>query len=387
MKNIQLFKPKFRNEQITNHINECLDKGWTGLGFKTTEFETLWKKYTRLPNAHFLNSNTSGIHLAVKILKDANKWLDGDEIITSPLTFVSTNHCILYEKLTPVFADVDQYLCLDPKSIESKITKKTRAIVYVGMGGNAGQYFSILELCKKYKLKLILDAAHMAGTYICNKVEGGCTVEHVGNDADVVIFSFQAVKNLPTADSGMICFKNDDYDLLARKLSWLGIDKDTYQRTNDKGSYKWEYDLVDVGYKYHGNSIMASMGIVALEYLEEDNQRRREICALYDLYFKNTNIKIVPTSPDTQISSRHLYQIVVPHRNKIMEYLNTQGIYPGVHYRDNTNYKMYRHGYGSCPHAHKLSNELISLPLHLYLTDDDVRYVAEKVIEAYKICS
>jgi dTDP-4-amino-4,6-dideoxygalactose transaminase len=381
MKNINLFVPYFRNEEILEQINECLDKGWTGLGYKTNEIESLWKEYTGLPNAHFLNSNTSGLHLAIKILKDANKWADDDEIITTPLTFVSSNHSIMYEGLKPVFADVDSFLCLDPLSVESKITKKTKAVLFVGIGGNAGQYSKIVELCKQHKLKLILDAAHMSGTKITNNDE----VVHIGQDADVTVFSFQAVKNLPTADSGMICFKNEDYDLLSRKLSWLGIDKDTYQRTNDKGSYKWEYELVDVGYKYHGNSIMASMAIIGLKYLEEDNQRRREICSLYDKYFSGTKVKSVSMSPDTTVSSRHLYQIVVPERNKIMEYLNTQGVYPGVHYRDNTHYKMYNYGFGTCPKSHKVSEELISLPLHMRLTDEDVKYVAEKVIQGYKM--
>lgn len=381
MKNINLFVPCFRNEEITEQITECLEKGWTGLGYKTNEIENLWKQYTNLPNAHFLNSNTSGLHLAVKILKDANKWKDGDEIITTPLTFVSSNHAIMYENLKPVFADVDSFLCLDPKSVESKITKKTKAILFVGIGGNAGQYSKIVEICKRHKLKLILDAAHMSGT----KISVGSNITHIGGESDVTVFSFQAVKNLPTADSGMICFKNEDYDIMVRKLSWLGIDKDTYQRTNDKGSYKWEYDLVDVGFKYHGNSIMASMAIVGLKYLEEDNERRREICSLYSKYFSNTPIKSISMSPETTVSSRHLYQIVVPNRNSIMEYLNSQGVYPGVHYRDNTHYKMYNYGFGSCPNSHKISEEIISLPLHMKLSNDDVKYIADKVIEGYNI--
>lgn len=378
MKNINLFVPHFRKNEILEHVAECLDKGWTGLGYKTNEMEELWKKYSEFKYAHFLNSSTSGLHLAIKILKDANKWNSSDEIITTPLTFVSTNHAILYEGLKPVFADVDEYLCLDPKSVESRITKKTKAVMFVGIGGNAGQYSKIVEICKKHKLKLILDAAHMAGT----KVLGD---HHIGHDADVTVFSFQAVKNLPTADSGMICFKNEDYDILARKLSWLGISKDTYQRTNDKGTYKWEYDLVDTGFKYHGNSIVASMAIVGLKYLEEDNKRRREICNLYETAFEKAGIKSVKVSPETKQCSRHLYQIVVPNRNKIMEYLNTQGVYPGVHYRDNTNYSMYNYAYGTCPNSYNLSESIISLPLHIKLTEEDVKYVAEKVIEGYNL--
>jgi dTDP-4-amino-4,6-dideoxygalactose transaminase len=382
MKNINLFVPHFRNEEILENIEECLIKGWTGLGYKTNEMEELWKKYTGLPHAHFINSNTSGLHLAIKILKDSNKWFEGDEIITSPLTFVSSNHAIMYENFKPVFADVDDFLCLDPDSVERNITKKTRAVLFIGIGGNAGQYDKIVDICKRHKLKLILDAAHMSGT----KIKYGNSIKHIGQEADVSVFSFQAVKNLPTADSGMICFKNEDYDNLVRKLSWLGIDKDTYQRTNDKGSYKWEYDIVDVGYKYNGNSIMASMAIVGLKYLDEDNERRREICEMYDKHFENNpKIKIIKNSDLTKISSRHLYQISVSNRNQIMEHLNTQGIYPGVHYRDNTKYNMYSYANGNCPNAHKLSEHLISLPLHLKLTDEDVNYVADKVIKSLEL--
>lgn len=380
---IQLFKPKFRKEEIFKHLEECLDKGWTGLGYKTQEIEDSWKKYTGLENAHFLNSNTSGLHLAIKILKDANKWNDGDEIITTPITFVSSNHAILYENLKPVFADVDESLCLDPESVLKRITKKTRAVLFVGIGGNSGKLHEIIEICKSKGIKIILDAAHMSGTWVSgrNKKE----LDHVGHGVDVSVFSFQAVKNLPTGDSGMICFRNEDYDLLARKISWLGISKDTYQRTNEKGNYKWEYDLVDVGFKYHGNSIMASMALVGLKYLEEDNERRREICKMYDESFEKIGIESIKMSPYTLVPSRHLYQIRVGRRNEIMEYLNNNGIFPGVHYRDNTLYKMYNYGRGECPLAHSISEEVISLPLHLYLTDKEVKIVIDKVGEAVKI--
>jgi dTDP-4-amino-4,6-dideoxygalactose transaminase len=379
MKNIQLFVPKFRKNEILEQISECLDKGWTGLGYKTIEIENEWKNYTNLPYAHFLNSNTSGLHLSIKLLKDVNKWNDGDEIITTPLTFVSTNHAIMYENIKPIFADVDEYLCLDPKSVESKITKKTKAILFVGIGGNTGQYNEIVNICQKYKLKLILDAAHMSGTFIECPITKD--IKHIGYNADVTIFSFQAVKNLPTADSGMICFNNEVYDNLVRKLSWLGIDKDTYQRSNDKGVYKWEYDLVDVGFKYHGNSIMASMAIVGLKYLEEDNEYRRKISNKYEKELTKHNITTIKLHNDCKKSSRHLFQIVVENRNKFMELLNLNGVYPGVHYRDNTNYKMYEYGKNNCPFSNNISEKLISLPLHINLSDDDVNYVIEQVIK------
>jgi len=376
MKPINLFVPQFRKKEIMKHLEECFDKGWTGLGFKTLEFEEEWKKYTQLPNAHFLSSNTVGLHLAVKILKDSNKWESDSEIITTPLTFVSTNHAILYEGLTPIFADIDDSLCLSPESIEQAITKKTKAVLFVGIGGNTGRLDDVVRICKKHNLKLILDAAHMAGTFVKNSKGNLC---HVGTEADVVVFSFQAVKNLPTADSGMICFKNTDYDTLARKLAWLGINKDTYQRTNEKGAYKWEYDLVDVGFKYHGNSMMASMGLVGLKYLEEDNNYRRKICKYYEDSFEGV-VDYVSVSKYCEVSSRHLFQIVVKNRNKFMERLNLVNIFPGVHYMDNTKYSMYKSSFGSCPNSHTLSENIISLPLHTKLSDSDVDYVVKQVI-------
>jgi len=382
---IQVFKPKYRTEEVLEEIRECLEIGWTGLGFKTERLEEEWKKYTNFSNAHFVASNTVGLQIALKVLKDVNKWKNGDEVITTPLTFVSSNHSILYNNLKPVFADVDDQLCLDPKSVESLITRKTKAVMFVGIGGNIGQYKAIKELCDKHGLKLILDAAHMAGTKVINSYHGSIfTTDHIGLDADVSIFSFQSVKNMPTADGGMICFKNKDYDVLARKLSWLGIDKDTFNRTNSKGSYKWDYDVIDLGFKAHGNSVMASMGLVALKYLDEDNSRRREICKIYDKGFEN-NPLVTPIQHNSECeSSRHLYQIRVPNRNEVMEYLNANEIYPGVHYKDNTQYEMYSYAQGTCPNAHKASEEVISLPLHMFLTEEDAEKVIKTIIKATK---
>ena len=163
-KKINVLKPKFRTEEILDQVKECLDKGWAGMGFKTIEFEEAWKEYTNLPNAHFIASNTVGLHLALNLYKKKYNWKDGDEVITTPLTFVSSNHAIMYERLKPIFADVDESLCLDPKSVEKRITPKTKAVIFVGIGGNTGELLEIKSICKKHNLKLILDAAHMSGT-------------------------------------------------------------------------------------------------------------------------------------------------------------------------------------------------------------------------------
>jgi len=373
---IQVLKPKFHVEECLEQVRECLEKGWTGLGFKTVEFEEKWKEYTGHKNAHFLNSATVGLHLAVEILKKENGWRDGDEIITTPITFVSSNHAIMYEKLVPRFADVDEYLCLDPADVEKKINNKTRAVMFVGYGGRVGQLEKIIELCKKYNLKLILDAAHMSGT----RVNGVCP--GIWNGVDVAVYSYQAVKNLPTADSGMICFNNSEYDEICRKLTWLGINKDTYARTSNQGSYKWKYEVDYLGYKDHGNSIMAGIALVQLKYLDEDNACRRKIASYYDeLFSKNDKVNIIGT-PYKEECSYHIYEIEVDDRDGLMEELAKNDIYAGVHYRDNTEYSIYSYDFGKCPNAQKKSQRIITLPLHLYLTMEDVDRIAN-IINVY----
>ncbi len=371
---VQLFVPTFHIDECLAEIRECLEKGWTGLGFKTVAFEAAWKQYTGLPHAHFLNSATVGLHLAVEVLKRKHGWADGDEIITTPLTFVSDSHTILYANMKPVFADVDASLCLDPADVAKKITSKTRAVMFVGMGGNPGQYTAVLKLCRERGLAMILDAAHMAGTKL------GADQRHVGFDADATVFSYQAVKNLPTADAGMICFHDAADDELARKLTWLGINKDTYARTAAQGNYKWKYDVEFVGYKYHGNSIMAAIALVQLKYLDEDNNRRRAIAQRYRNGFAaHAFIRTIPVVADCQ-SATHLFQIRVKNRDELMAQLNDDGIFPGVHYRDNTLYRMFAYGDGTCPAARLASDEIISLPLHLRMTDADVDRVIQAVV-------
>jgi dTDP-4-amino-4,6-dideoxygalactose transaminase len=373
---IHLFVPTFRVDEVLAEIRECLEKGWTGLGFKTVAFEQAWREYSGLPQAHFLGSATAGLHLAFKLLKEANGWREGDEVITTPLTFVSTNHAILYEGLRPVFADVDEHLCLDPGSIAARITPRTRAVCFVGMGGNPGRYAEVRALCAERGLKLVLDAAHMTGTSV-----GG---RHAGHDADVSVFSFQAVKNLPTADSGMICFAEAALDAEVRKWTWLGINKDTYTRTVSDAAYKWLYDVEHVGFKYHGNSIMAAMGLVALRYVEEDNSRRRQIAAWYDEALSGAaGVDRVPMAAGC-VPSRHLYQVMVDGRDNVMLKLNAAGIYPGVHYRDNTAYRMYADAAGTCPRAHRASDRIISLPMHLRLEHADVARVASELVTSLR---
>jgi len=371
MNKIQVLKPRYRVDECLNEIRECLEIGWTGIGYKTVEFENKWKEYTNLSNAHFLNSATAGLHLAIKVLKDKYKWNEKTEIITTPFTFVSTNHAIKYENLTPVFADIDDSLNLDPAKVREKINENTGAIIFVGIGGNTANLIEVINIAKEHEIPIILDAAHMAGSRINGK--------HVGFDVDVAVFSFQAVKNLPTADSGMICFKNEEDDKYARELSWLGINKDTFNRSK-QGNYKWDYNVKEVGYKYHGNSIMAALGLVGLKYLDMDNAYRREIAYWYTNNLKDY-VKIIEHENKNE-TSQHLFQIVVEDREKLINYLTENNIFPGVHYRQNIEYTPYKSDKKDYPLSTYYSEHILTLPIHTFLTKNDVDYISDIVKKA-----
>lgn len=211
---------------------------------------------------------------------------------------------------------------------------------------------------------------------------GGTKVNgvHVGNNVAASVFSFQAVKNLPTADSGMVCFAEAECDAIARKLSWLGIDKDTFDRASSGDAYKWRYDVAQVGYKYHGNSIVAAMALVGLKYLDADNQYRRELAGRY-IGLLDGNEKLHVVKHEGCESSRHLFQVILEDRETVIGALNKLGINPGVHYRDNREYAPFHKFAGDCPNCEKLSTQVLSLPLHLQVSPDDVKFIAESLLD------
>ena len=369
---IPLFAPLFRTDEVLAEVRECLERGWTGSGFKTIELEDAWRKYSGFSHAHFVNSGTAALHTAFAVLKKTHGWVDGDEIITTSFTFVATNHAILYENLRPVFADVDGHLCLSPESVASRITPRTRAVCFVGIGGNPGRYSEVLQFCRERGLKMILDASHMAGTRFGQS--------HVGLDSDVAVFSFHAVKNLPTADAGMVCFAEPECDRSARRFAWLGIEK--HPDVEASAPSQGRYSIDDVGFKYHGNSIVASMALVGLRYLDTDNERRREIAGWYDEALADEPRIERPQMAAGFTLSRHLYQVLIRDRNAVMDELNRQRILTGLHYADNTDYPMFLHGKGSCPNAARAAGRVLSLPMFVGLRKDQVARVVSALKNA-----
>jgi dTDP-4-amino-4,6-dideoxygalactose transaminase len=368
---IQMFAPDYHIDECLDQIRQCLERGWAGQGFKTLEFEEAWKKYTGLPYAHFVITATAGLNMSVELLKDKYGWKEQDEIISTPLTFVATNNAILRNHMKVVFADVDDTLCLEQTDVERKITDRTRAVIYVGLGGNIGNYYSIVEICRKHNLKLILDAAHMAGT----KVEGIIP----GKEADVVVYSFHVTKNLTTADGGMVCFQDAELDDKLRKLAWNGIDTTMSPAKYDR-HYKWKQNITKVADANNGNSIMAAIGIAQMPYLDKENEKRRAVAGWYDEALQGIQEVKFVRIPDNCESARWLYQVIVDHsRDELMEYLQSKKIGCALHYLDNTEYPMYGKQNGICKNATYYSDHIVSLPCHTKITKEDVRTIASEI--------
>ncbi len=365
---IQLFRPLICEEAI-DAAGEVLRSGWIGLGPKTLEFEKRFADFVGAPFCVGLNSCTAALHLALRILDIC----PGREVITTPLTFVSTNHAILYEHLKPVFADINPGTGnLDPKSIREKITENTGAIIIMHFAGYPADMHEINTISKEYKIPVIEDCAHACGA----SYRG----QRIGSSANLHAFSFQAVKNLPMGDGGAITLHSKEQMERLRRLRWLGIDKSTFDRVDigNPSNYEWNYQVRETGFKYHMNDIAAVIGLHQLPLVESQNARRRQLAALYDRRLAHIPGITLPQYENDRVSSRHIYFILAENRNALADKLKQADIGVGVHYRRNDHYPMYERTILEktdyfCEHT-------LSLPMHMMLSKEDVETIC-KVIE------
>jgi len=364
---IPVFKPSVTNEEI-EAVTETLKSGWWGAGPRSTKFSEEFADYIGAKHAITLSSCTAALHLAGKLLD----LPVGSEIITTPITFISTPFLASYNNLKVVFADVEEdTLNIDPEDIKKKITPNTKAILLVHFGGHACEMDKIMEIAKEHDLYVIEDCAHATGTTYKGK--------RVGTIGDMGCFSFQAVKNLATGDGGMLTTNNDEWAKRAEVLRWVGINKDTASRTN-KDQYSWEYGITEVGYKYQLCDILAAIGSVQLRRLETMNKRRREITERYNEAFKDVSWITTPVQKDYTSSANHNYVMKVEKdRDKLMIYLREKGIATGVHYLPAYKHKVYADIDHDCPVAEKMWTRLISLPIFPDMTDEEVEMVISEV--------
>lgn len=366
---IQLFKPYHGEEEI-EAVSEVLRSGWWGQGPKTAEFEEKFAKFVESPIAVSVNSATAALHLALTAAE-----VEGYEVITTPMTFVSSNHAILYNRATPVFADVERdTLNIDPDDIERKITDKTRAIMAVDYGGHPADLERILAIADAHNLIVIEDAAHAAGARYKDKAVGGVS--------PMTCFSFHPVKNLATGDGGMVTTQNEEWAERIKRLRWVGINKSTWQRADgeDGSKYNWEYDVDEAGYKYHTNDINSAIALVQLGRLPFTNGRRREISELYNEGLKDVSWLTLPVEKDYAYSSRHNYVIRVANRDELADWMRDHRVGSGMHYIPNHLYDMYKpYVREALPVIEEEWLRCLTLPLHPNMTDSDVAYIIEVI--------
>lgn len=368
---IQVFKPSLGQDELEG-LAEIFKSGWIGLGPKTTEFEQRFAEYVGIKHAVAVNSATAALHLSCLALGVG----PGDEVLVPTITFVSTVHAVSYCGAKPVFVDVDsETLNIDLEDIVQKITSKTKAIIPVHYGGHACDMEKIWDIARGAHLFVIEDAAHACGGEYKGRKIGGL-------NSDFTCFSFQAVKNLPVGDGGMITTNDPSMVTLLNKLRWCGIDKSTWDRTekNEHAQYGWFYEISELGYKYHMNDISAVIGLSQLKKLDTANARRRQIVEMYNEGFKDVSWIITPVEREYAKSACHNYVIKTQYRNELNIYLKDKGIATGVHYMPIHLQPYYLDKKIYLPIAESIWTQLLTLPLYPDLTDEEVGYVINSVV-------
>ena len=346
-------------------VKEVLQSTFLSEGDIVHKFELELTTNLGLINPVAVNSCTSALHLAL-ILAGVG---EGDEVILPAQTFIATGMVILMQKAKPVFADI-QYNTgnVDPNSIRAKITSKTKAIIVVHWGGYPCDLDEINEIAGQFNLKVIEDAAHAIGAVYKNKP--------VGSISDFTCFSFQAIKHLTTGDGGAICCKNDDDYLRAKRLRWFGID-----RVNSKPSIlgEREYDVAEVGYKYHLNNFAAALGIANLSDFNLILQRRIEIAEIYNSELENIDgIKLLNHKKDRK-SAWWLYTLLVDNRLGFIKKLKEKDIPASVvHLRIDKNSVFGGEGI-NLYEQERFNEKQVSIPVHSDLTNEQVLLICKTI--------
>lgn len=358
-------------------VVEVLKGDYLTTGPYIEQFEEAIAEYTGARYAVAFANGTAALHGACF----AAGITEGDEVITTPMTFAASANCVLYQGGTPVFADIDEKTYnIDPQEIEKKITAKTKAIIPVDFTGQPVDLDEILEIARRHNLVVIEDAAHALGaTYKERKI---------GSISDMTMFSFHPVKHITSGEGGIITTNHRDFYETLVQFRQHGITRDPDRLQNpDEGP--WFYEMHFLGYNYRMTDIQAALGTSQMKKLDPFVERRREIVKRYNEAFSDVPGITIPFEKDDRRSSWHLYVIRLnpehlknADRKRIFEALRTQQIGVNVHYIPVHYHPYYRErGYekGFYPIAEKLYEEMMTLPLFPAMEDDDVQHVIDTV--------
>lgn len=375
---------QYIDDEDIETVVEVLKSNYLTTGPKVGEFEKKIADYVGAKYAVAVSSGTAALHAACF----AADIKEGDEVITTPITFAASANCVLYQGGKPVFADIDPATYnIEPDDIEKKITDRTKAIIPVDFTGQPVDIDKINEIAEKYNLMVIQDSAHALGAEYKER--------RVGSLADMTEFSFHPVKHITTGEGGMITTNNEEcYDKL-KLFRTHGITRDKKLLLN-KDEGPWYYEQLGLGYNYRITDIQCGLGISQLSKLDKFLKRRREIAEKYNEYLDDIDGIIVPEQAEFAKSSWHIYVIQLElekfkvGRKEIFEALQAENIGVNVHYIPVYYHPYYQKlGYkkGLCPKAEKLYERIITIPLHPKMNDEDVLDVVnaiDKVLKYYR---
>lgn len=369
------FSPPSIGEGEIDAVVAAMRSGWLSTGPRVREFERAFADYVGADHAVAVNSCTAALHLALL----ASRVGPGDEVITTPLTFCATANVVVHTGATPVFADVDPVTWnLSAPAVSAATTTRTRAVVPVHYAGRPVDMAGMREAAARTGLTVIEDAAHAVET-----VSGG---EKVGTTADFSCFSFYATKNLTTGEGGMLTTASAEAARFARVAALHGMDRDAWARYSPGGTP--HYDVVMPGYKYNMMDLQAAIGLRQLARLDEHLRRREAVWRTYDEAFAGLPLtRPAPVAPGDR-HARHLYTVLVEPesgwtRDGLVAAMAAEGVTASIHFRALHLHPYYanRFGFmrGMFPHAERVSDRVVSLPLSAGMTDDDAVRVIEVV--------
>ena len=374
---IPFARPWIGDDEI-NAVSEVLASKWISTGPKTAEFERRFAEYIGVKHALAVSSCTAALHLSLV----AAGIGEGDEVITTPYTFTATSEAIGYTGAKPVFVDIDpRTLNIDVDKISEKLTPRTKAILPVHIAGVPCEMDALLEICKSQNLALIDDAAHAMPTNYKDR--------RIGSIGDLSVFSFYANKNLTSAEGGMITTNSDEYAEIIKPMRLHGLNKDSWARQSNRSV--WHYQVDSQGYKYNMTDIQAAMGLCQLMKLNKQIEVRGKYIQIYQERLGKIPEIVTPPGETHHRHSWHLYIIQLRtdqlkiSRDDFVEAMRDANIECSVHYIPLHLFSYYqkRYGYreGDFPCAETAFERVVSLPLHMDLTVDDVHIVVDTIRE------
>jgi perosamine synthetase len=355
----------FIDEQAQSSVLSVLESSYLSEGRLVQEFEKKLHEELGFSNPLGVNSGTAALHLAV-ILAGIKP---GDEVICPAQTFIASAMVIIQEKATPVFADIKfETGNIDPLSVESKITPKTKAILCVHWGGMPCDLDQLQQIAQKYNLKVIEDAAHSPGATYKN--------EPIGSISDFTCFSFQAIKHLTTGDGGAICCKNKLDSDEAFKLRWFGID-----RINNLPSSLGErqYNIKRCGYKYHLNDYAAALGLANLKQFKKRLARHRDIACFYRKSLKDLSGISLFAEDDNRKGSYWLFGFHVEKRDDFIKAMKSKGVVTSVvHQRIDRN-EVFGGLRTDLPNQERFDHSQVNIPIYSSLTDEQMETIVATI--------